>query len=76
MKCKHDNGELIEVMTATHSRIVLNGVCETIGYNEIGNITGYQFHCIDCKKWFKWSCGPKAPKWAQRYFDSYMPQPF
>ena len=60
-RCKHQNGIFIEVMWATHTRIVLHGKIDNEGTNEIGNISHYEFRCMDCKKNFK--IGRNSPKW-------------
>lgn len=69
MKCKHGNGQFTEFMRAEHIRFVNNGEIEKKGVNEIGNITGYQFHCYDCRMRFNWGSSLTAPKWAQKYFE-------
>lgn len=68
-RCKHKSGIFLEIMYATHSRIVEEGEIEKSGYNDIGNIINYEFNCSDCKKKFTFSCSAFAPKWAQKYFD-------
>lgn len=70
MKCKHLNGQFNELMDAVHTRYVENGKIDSIGYNDVGNITGYEFRCYDCKKDFRWLSSLLAPKWAQKYFDA------
>lgn len=65
-KCNHLNGTLFEYMTASHSRQVNNGVMETIGINEIGNIDSYAFYCDDCKRWFKYNYR-KPQEWIRTH---------
>lgn len=65
--CKHRNGELIEFMTATHSRDFRDGILDPVGYNEIGNVDGYEFHCLDCDRWFKFRF-KKSPKWFREIY--------
>lgn len=69
-RCKHLNGDFVEVMTATHMRTVSNGEADKVGYNDMGNITHYEFHCSDCETNFRFSCREKAPKWMHKYFDA------
>ena len=68
-KCKHLNGDLIEVSDATHTRDVVNGAVAPDGYNNIQNITGYVFVCRDCGKRYEYRWR-KSPKWLQRYVDA------
>ena len=63
--CKHRNGFLIEHMEATHERQIIDGVMENEGNNEVGNIEGYSFICIECKKRIKY----KKQKWIKKYID-------
>lgn len=65
--CKHKNGELIEFMKASHTRLVEMGDVEKTGDNEIGEITHYCFNCYDCKKTFKVKNLLKAPRWFLKY---------
>ncbi len=63
-RCQHKNGELIEIMEATHCREFENGVpAQAVGYNDVGPIRGYQFHCYDCKKYIK----DRGQKWLKNY---------
>ena len=55
--CKHKNGILVEIMEATHTRYVRNGVMQDFGFNDMGNIQGYAFRCEECGKSFKASSG-------------------
>ncbi len=70
MKCKHQTGEFIEVMSATHCRQVENGNVDTIGYNEIGDISHYLFRCYDCKKVFKFGPDTKI-FWQRDMYDEF-----
>jgi hypothetical protein len=70
IKCKHLNGELYELMQAAHIRDVENGGLAEIGYNEMGDITGYEYHCKDCDKRFKYPSGlDKLPKWLRKIHE-------
>jgi hypothetical protein len=68
--CKHQNGEFIEVMNATHTRIVSNSIMETKGNNEIGNIEQYEFRCDDCNKHMVFKNILKAPKWVRTLYEA------
>ena len=46
--CTHRNGILIEVIYATHSRAVTNGVVCEEGVNNIEDISHYQYECKGC----------------------------
>lgn len=65
-RCKHENGELVEMMTAGHYRTVENGIMEKEGPNEMGNINGYYFDCADCGK----TINDKGQKWMKKYKDA------
>ena len=67
-RCKHQNGELIEHMTATHAREVTDGNLEPIGFNEIDDVTGYEYHCFDCDKYFKFVSRPRQ-HWLRDIHD-------
>ncbi len=70
MRCKHLNGNLIEIMVATHERNVDNGNMEEIGYNNVGEITGYKYVCGDCGKSFRFSWGGAIKqKWLKKIFE-------
>lgn len=70
VKCKHEKGELIECMGATHTRMVYDGVMEESGNNEMGEITHYEYHCHVCKKWFRAKTSLTAPKWLANHIDN------
>lgn len=70
MRCKHLNGELGEVMSATHARMVRNGKVDECGLNDVGNIEGYFFRCFDCRKEFDFVRKSNVPKWMQRMIDA------
>lgn len=53
-RCHHQNGELIELIEAAHVRDVVQNKLSQVGTNEIGNICGYEYHCRDCGKYFKY----------------------
>ncbi len=63
-RCKHKNGYLSEFVDTWTSFDVIDGIVEEIGSNEIGNITGYLYHCDDCGEEWKWVV-PRL-KWQQR----------
>lgn len=65
--CGHQNGYFVEIISATHTRIVHDGVMETNGTNLVGNITGYEYICADCGANWKFSVtvGIK-PQWLAR----------
>lgn len=68
-RCKHHTGTVIEVMLGTHARSVENGIMEGIGYNNVGNITHYEYRCFDCGKWFVFRTWGKYPKWFQKFYN-------
>jgi len=69
-KCKHQNGTLTEYMVATHAREVSNGTMDEIGYNDIGNITGYEYYCRDCKRRFRFTASVTIKqKWLKKIHD-------
>lgn len=66
--CKHRNGELIEVMDATHSRELSNGELDAIGYNEVEDIRFYLFRCFDCHR--EWRFYPNTRlRWLRAIYD-------
>ena len=69
MRCKHKNGALVEVMEATHSRKVRNGTLDNFGYNEIENITHYEYTCDDCGKMWKYFASPKKLSWLRKIHE-------
>ncbi len=70
MRCKHLNGVLSEIMVAYHERTVENGLMEDIGYNNVGEITGYEYKCLDCGKAFMFSySGAIRQKWLKEIFE-------
>lgn len=64
-RCKHLNGEMIEVVHCSHIREIRDGKVAPIGYNEDGEIESYFFHCSDCGKKFKLQ--RSSPKWLKKY---------
>ena len=66
-RCKHKNGYLLEHLEAAHERGVKNGILDKLGVSTVGNITGYSFHCADCKKVF--SITRSSPKWLKKMVE-------
>jgi hypothetical protein len=65
-RCKHLNGELIEVWDGYHYRSVVNGVIAIDGDNEQGFPIRYIYTCKDCKKsWKATSTIGFKPKWLK-----------
>jgi uncharacterized protein CbrC (UPF0167 family) len=60
--CKHLNGTLSEFMEASHERILSNGILDKEGINEMGNITAYEFMCLDCGRYWRYITKPNQ-KW-------------
>jgi hypothetical protein len=69
MRCRHQNGYLIESMVATHVRDVVDGKMFPIGVNDIGNITGYEYRCEDCGKHWRYFATPDRPQWLRRIHE-------
>lgn len=67
-RCKHQTGYLVEIMSATHTRDVINGVMNEIGHNEVENIRGYLYHCVLCGREFSYDARPHQ-KWLQVIHD-------
>jgi len=66
--CKHKNGYLVESVDAWTSFDVTDGIVDEIGSNELGNISGYLYHCNDCGREWKWKARPHL-KWLQRIYE-------
>ncbi len=67
-KCKHLNGALLEVLFATHTRYIENGVLLKYGDNNMGNLSHFEYHCNDCNKIFSFK-NANRPKWLQKHID-------
>ena len=69
-RCKHKNGYLIEYWDATHTRDVISGKLDEMGDNDEGHIIGYEYHCNDCKKtWrFRYSAIIRY-KWLKEIYN-------
>lgn len=68
--CKHLNGTLYEKMIATHEREVQSGILDEVGYNNMGEITGYTYRCHDCKKYFHYSSySDIKQKWLKKIHE-------
>jgi len=63
--CKHLNGEFSEFATIENFRYYENGKLQTLGNNNIGNITGYLFVCSECSSSWRFKANPKQ-KFLQR----------
>lgn len=67
MRCTHQRGIFSEVMEATHSRWVVDGVLDTAGENEMDNIVRYEYRCADCQRvWVAPTLAAFRPKWLRR----------
>lgn len=73
--CKHQNGRLIEFMEAAHIREVKDGIIESDGCNEVGNITHYEYKCHQCEKtWRLSTLNPRItpmPKWLAKIVETF-----
>jgi hypothetical protein len=67
-KCKHQNGELLEILQAAHSYELKAGTLDNNSYMGIGDILGYEFFCVDCAKTWKFKYAPR-PKWLKAVFN-------
>lgn len=76
MKCKHQDGNLSEVMLAFHTRRVDGGVVEGDGINDIGSIRYYRYTCAWCgKAWQFQTLNPdttKMPKWFAKIAETFV----
>ena len=71
--CKHLNGYLVENVDAWTNFCVVDGKVEEIGDNEIGNISGYLYHCNDCGREWKWKAFPRL-RWQQKIAEQLLLQ--
>lgn len=67
MRCKHKNGMLYEWVEAAHTRRVIDGVMESKGVNELGQILYYEYRCAGCKKRWRYVAlnGHRLPQWLR-----------
>lgn len=64
MKCKHQNGDLIDLNLVSSAHTVTKGKVDPIGWHDSGLIVGYEYKCAECKKVFKFVGNPRQ-KWLQ-----------
>lgn len=69
VRCKHQNGTLFEWVEAAHTRLVRDGTMEEDGYNELGNITSYEYQCDECGRHWKYPATPARPVWLRRIHE-------
>jgi len=66
-RCRHLNGEFIELWDGAHYRTVTGGIMENQGDNEEGNIIGYEYRCDNCKRtWRAKTALLFKPKWLKK----------
>lgn len=61
-RCKHENGDIVEIILIEHAKPVRNGVVNNIGYNSMGDTIGHRYECQDCGALFTISANTKQ-KW-------------
>ena len=66
-RCKHQNGLLSEFVDTAHLREVVDGRVEEVGYNDIGNISGYLYTCYDCGREWKFVAHPRL-EWLRKIY--------
>lgn len=75
--CKHNkNFKITEVMSATHTRSGKDGVALDvgIGYNEIGDISHYEFKC-ECGKFVRFGAfSSKKPDYVNNALKVLYPE--
>jgi hypothetical protein len=67
MRCKHQNGELVEISVATETFSLRRGKLSSDGICELEDIIRYEYTCLECKKVWKYSAGLSLRlKWLHR----------
>lgn len=75
-RCKHQTGVFYEVIEATHSRIIEDGVLDRESYNnDYGDLIYHKFRCSNCNRLWKWKIKP-VDKWLQELFLAAYPNDF
>ncbi len=68
-KCKHQNGEFLENSIFFNSRDIKNGIIESEGINNQGDIIGYSYTCNECGKIWKAKVPYDFPKTLSFLYD-------
>ena len=69
-RCLHQRGLFTELSAAIHERAVIGGTMAETGHNDIGEITGYEYFCLDCNRaWKVDSISSFKPKWLKKIAD-------
>lgn len=62
--CRHQDGEFIEWIQASHTREVSGGVLAPEGLNEPGDAIGFEYRCNSCGRSWRWVRAPRQ-RWLR-----------